>query len=294
MLVFWGIAIALLVLTLTLLLFPLLRAGRFKPTDSRTEVLAIYRQQFNELEQDKTSGVLDNQQYELAKSDLGRRLLEDTASPAQSAGQKATAKPFVADVRLAITLLVLVPLLAVGIYLKIGNPQAILTTAEPLAEQASDVKNIENILQSLRERLEKDPADGAGWALLARGYAKLQRFDEAAIAYGRAVKIIPDDANLLADYAVALAVLQDRKLEGKPEELVNQALKIDPNAVKPLMLGASAAFDRKDYQTAITYWERVQKQLPENAEEAQKSIAAAIERAQGLAAGKAQPSAPKD
>jgi len=45
-------------------------------------------------------------------------------------------------------------------------------------------------------------------------------------------KLNPNNADMLADYADALAIHQGRKLEGKPETLIEKALKVDPNHVK--------------------------------------------------------------
>lgn len=278
MLIFWGIAAVLVIATLALLLPPLLRPARGKLTDTRAEKLAIYRQQFAELELDKLGGVLDAQQYGQARSELEHRLLEETGDAVVTT---ASAKPYAADRRLAIILLLLLPIAAVLIYLKIGNPLVITHPSAPPAEASKTAADIEPILKSLHEKLEKDPGDGAGWSLLARAYAKLHRYAEAVPAFENALKAIPDDPQLLTDYAITLALANDRKLAGKPEALVKQALKIDPHQVKALMLAASAAFERKDYKAAIGFWERLQGELPTGSEAA-SSVAAALDEARAL------------
>ena len=174
------------------------------------------------------------------------------------------------DRLLAVILLALLPLAATLIYLKIGNPASIAIPATaPSADMAQAkiernamVGDIEPLLNSLKSKLEKNPGDGAGWVLLARSYIELGRHADAVLAYEKAVKSIPDDPQLLADYADALAVVNGHILAGKPEELINQALKLDPHHIKSLMLAGTAAFDRKDYKQAIKFWERLQKDLP--------------------------------
>ena len=42
--------------------------------------LPVYRQQFAELEQDKVSGLLTDDQYQAARQELERRLLEETGT----------------------------------------------------------------------------------------------------------------------------------------------------------------------------------------------------------------------
>lgn len=287
MLMFWGIAAVLLIGVLALLIPPLLRAKRAGLTDARAEKLAIYRQQFDELEQDRGSGVLGAQQYDVAKSELEHRMLEEAGDAVMAAGSQQ----FVKDRRLAVVLLLMLPLAAVLLYLKLGNPLAMTHPATPPIEQtmAGDNSNmageIEPLLEALRKKLENNPGDGAGWALLARSYMELRRPDEAVSAYEKAVKVLPDDPQLLADYADALAVVNGRKLAGKPEELINRALKLDPHHIKALRLAATAAFDRKAYTEAIGYWERLQRDLPAGSEMAPE-VAASLDEARALSGQK--------
>lgn len=287
MLMFWGIAAVLLIGVLALLIPPLLRAKRAGLTDARAEKLAIYRQQFDELEQDRGSGVLGAQQYDVAKSELEHRMLEEAGDAVAAAGSQQ----FVKDRRLAVVLLLMLPLAAVLLYLKLGNPLAMTHPATPPIEQtmAGDNSNmageIEPLLEALRKKLENNPGDGAGWALLARSYMELRRPDEAVSAYEKAVKVLPDDPQLLADYADALAVVNGRKLAGKPEELINRALKLDPHHIKALRLAATAAFDRKAYTEAIGYWERLQRDLPAGSEMAPE-VAASLDEARALSGQK--------
>jgi cytochrome c-type biogenesis protein CcmH len=287
MLMFWGIAAVLLVGVLALLIPPLLRAKRTGLTDARAEKLAIYRQQFDELEQDRGSGVLGAQQYGVAKSELEHRMLEEAGDAVVATGSQQ----FVKDRRLAVMLLLVLPLAAVLLYLKLGNPLAMTHPATPPIEQtmAGDNSNmageIEPLLEALRKKLENNPGDGAGWALLARSYMELRRPDEAVSAYEKAVKVLPDDPQLLADYADALAVVNGRKLAGKPEELINRALKLNPHHIKALMLAATAAFDRKAYTEAIGYWERLQRDLPAGSEMAPE-VATSLDEARALSGQK--------
>ena len=77
-----------------------------------------------------------------------------------------------------------------------------------------------------------------------------------------AVKRIPNNAQLYADYADAVAMAQGRKLEGEPEKLIARALEIDPRNVKALALAGTVAFERKDYKQAVVYWEKTKATVP--------------------------------
>lgn len=288
MVIFWAIAIVLLLGVFAFILPALLRPNGSVKTDASAEKREIFRQQFEEIEQDKINGVLDATQYEIAKSEMERRLLDEVGLT--SVANIQVSKP---DRRLAVILLVLLPLAAVLIYLKIGNPASIMipaTTpdaamAQAKVEQSAMAGDIEPLLNVLKSKLEKNPGDGTGWALLARSYVEIRRHAEAVTAYEKAVKSIPDDPQLLADYADALAVVNGHNLAGKPEELVNLALKIDPHHIKSLMLAATAAFDRKDYKQAINFWERLQTDLPADSE-ILPEVKAALNEAYALSGNK--------
>ena len=90
--------------------------------------------------------------------------------------------------------------------------------------------------------------------MLARSYAVLQRFPEASRAFVRARGLAPDNAQLLADHADVLAMLQGQTVAGEPAKLVMRALEIDPRNLKALALAGSAAFERKDFSTALKFW----------------------------------------
>jgi cytochrome c-type biogenesis protein CcmH len=92
--------------------------------------------------------------------------------------------------------------------------------------------------------------------MLARAYSFVGKFSEAVEAYQHAMPLNPGDADLLADYADALAIVQNRTLGPEPMKLIHDALKIDPENMKALALAATEAFIRKDYATAVSLWRK--------------------------------------
>ena len=288
MLLFWVVVIAMIVATLALILPALLKPNKTVTTDANAEKRAIFRQQFDEIAQDKANGVLDAAQYELAKTELERRMLDEIGA---TNVLTTSSKP---DSILALILLIVLPLASIFIYYKIGSPSAIslpnaaqaIEVSQSAEEQSARAGDVEPLLAAMNTKLAQNPADGKGWALLARTYVELGRTSDAVPAYEKAVKIIPNDAQLLADYADALAVSNGYNLAGKPTELVNQALKLDPHHIKSLLLAAAAATNRKDYKQAIVYWQNLQKELPADSDIAPK-VKASLDEVYRLAGVKA-------
>lgn len=291
-LTFWLIASAMTLLVLGLLLTPLLKRAAAAPGEQE-KTLSIYRQHVAELEQDRTNGVLTPEQYELASRELERRLLDETG--ATETTPTTTRRP-VHSRPVALALALLIPTVSGWLYWKLGHPLALThPTASSLSAHAGlepdhpSADGLDSLAEQLKQQMERNPHDGVGWALLARSYAALERYNEAVPIYEKAIKLIPEDAQLLADYAEALGVVHGRKLEGKPEVLIQQALKIDPRNVKALMLAGTVAFNRTDYVRAAQYWDQARANLPADAgPEVTQALTAAIAEARRVRDGKQQ------
>ncbi|MFW5397711.1 MAG: cytochrome c-type biogenesis protein CcmH [Candidatus Accumulibacter regalis] len=269
------LAALLVVAVAAILLPPLLRAPRSSGgADQREATLAIFRDQLAELERECANGSLAEADFEQAQSELQRRLLDDIQPP--TSGQ-SDARP---GRKTALALLVVLPLAAAGGYALLGNQAAL----DPLQRQARVTpQQIEGMVAGLVAKLRENPDDSKGWLMLARSYKVLERFPEAADAYSRAGALVDQNPELLADYAEVLSRAQGGDLQGKPTELVERALKIDPNEPQALLLAGAAASDRRQFALAADYWARLLAQVEPGSEEA-RALATAVERARELAA----------
>ncbi|MBP5991186.1 MAG: hypothetical protein KA766_14375 [Piscinibacter sp.] len=127
--------------------------------------------------------------------------------------------------------------------------------AQAPARQLS-ADRVQHMVDEMSERVKRDPKDSSAWAMLAHSYDMLGRRDESIKAYARLAELLPKDAQVLADYAEALAATQERSFKGEPARLLQRALAADPRNLKALLLSGSEAFDRHAYREAIGFWER--------------------------------------
>lgn len=273
------VAAVMVVVALAWLLWPLLRATSRPSLEGHVANASIYRDQFADLDADLKRGTISEAQYGEARAELERRLLDEgraataVAPPVARSSHKAVAA----------ALVVAVPLAAGLLYAKLGAPDAFSPIAQagnPSHEMSG--AEVEKMVQQLADRLQQEPQNVEGWVILARTYYTMRRFPEAAAAYEKLTKLVPDEPDLLTDYADALAMSQGRRIEGKPLEIVMQALKINPDHWKALAMAGTAAFDRKDYKQAVTYWEQLRATQPADSPIAQ-SITASINEARQLA-----------
>lgn len=275
--------------TLLFVLPPLFQRTAGARRAARADItVSVYRDGMEELDRDLENGVISPDQHRIARDELEGRLLEDVAAEPGA----AQAAPAAASGRYAgIALGVAVPLLAAGLYLHLGNPEAITMAGQPPAQASGhggaggmSAEQIQGMVQALAARLEKNPNDAEGWAMLARSYTATGRFQEASRAYGKLNELVPNNPEILADYADVLAMAQGRRLAGAPVNLIQQALKADPNHPKSLALAGSAAFEAKDYAQAVGYWERLLALLQPGSESF-RSVSAGVAEAKALAGG---------
>lgn len=278
---FWIIAAALAFIAPLFVALPLLKnhTGPGFAGPGAESKLSVYRDQLAELDEDRHAGRLGDEQYQQARGDLENRLIEELPDTEASSPQAPPAQRTYRAAAVAAS--IAVPLLALGLYLALGNPDAL--RSQPVdAPHGLGQQQMDAMIARLAARLEKNPQDAKGWAMLARAQTVLGRFDEASAAYAKSVALFPDNAQLLADYADALAMAQGGRLPGEPEMLVERALRADPDNAKALALAGTVAFDRKDYTQAVKHWEHLRSLIPPDSEFG-KSIQASIAEAKSLA-----------
>lgn len=273
---FWAIAALLAVAALAFVLPPLLgrrRAGSVVTADETN--VALYRDQLKELDADLAAGTLSPERHEEARREIERRLLDDV----RAATAPSSAVPGRAA---AVAVGMIVPIAAILLYFAVGNPAALAPGAAVSDDHTVTRERIEGMVERLAQRLKEKPDDLEGWTMLGRSYAVLDRHAEAAAAYANAVKRSPPNAQLLADYADALAMSLGRTLQGEPERLIEQALKVDPDNVKALALAGTVAFQKHDFKRAIGHWEHILRVVPPDSEIAE-AVRGSIEDARNLA-----------
>lgn len=288
MILFWLICAGLVAIALAFVLPTLLqRTSADVDTDKERVNVEVYRDQLSELDADLANGIVSPEQYRQDRDEIERRLLEDVGTPTAAAEQKSA--PAIAGRGAVYAVSFGIPVLAVALYLIVGTsaalkgvpPQA-LSASGPFSDGQMGLQGIEANVAALAKRLEQNPGDANGWAMLGRSYVSLEKYDDASKAYAKAAELKKDDADILTEYAFALAMTNGRKLEGRPAELIKQALSIAPENPKVLQLAGTAEFEAKNYQQAIVYWQKLLEMSSGNPD-LEQSISKRIEQAKSLA-----------
>ncbi|MBF8767404.1 c-type cytochrome biogenesis protein CcmI [Pseudomonas putida] len=250
---FWLSAGLLLLAALSFLLIPILRGRRHQQEQDRTALnVVLYQERIAALAAQQASGVLDDLQLSQGRDEAARELLADTegAEPARQR-QLGKALPLLAAV--------LVPLLALGLYLHFGAADKVALTQE----FAQAPKSMEEMTARLERVVQAQPDSAEAVYFLGRAYMAEQRPAEAARTFERAVALAGRQPELLGQWAQALYFAADKRWSGQLQALTDEALKADPTEVTSLGLRGIAAFEGERYQEAIEYWKRLLAQLPQ-------------------------------
>ena len=277
---FW-ILVALMTIFALLFVIPPLLRNREQQTVDRNELnTEVIKDQLAELRSDLETGKLDKEAYEAASQDLKRELLNDLDQETMPGETSTRTGRWV-----AVLLLVLVPALALPLYKMLGTPQLIdrLASGTPATQKAGaehqGQMSLDKMVEKLAERMRTEPDNAEGWVMLGRSYASLNRFQEAAMAYGKAYQLIDDNPRLMTDYADVLATLNEGVFPDQAGKLLGKSLTINPQDLKTLWLTGHFNFQRGNYTEAITYWQRAASLLPKDHENA-VILARQIEQAQ--------------
>lgn len=256
----WLGALALVLLCLAVLLPSLLRDAAQPVTGSDDALRALYQAQLQELAREHRAGNLDAADLAQAEDELQRRLLQELAQRAQP---RAWRQRLWLPRASALVLAVLLPVAAWGLYVQVGDPQAVarLAQADAIGHSAGQAQ-VEAMVAGLAQRLQAQPDNLPGWVMLARSYETLERYADAVRAYQSALHTeqsqemeAQDQARLWADLADAQASAHEGRLDGEAAVSIAQALRLNAQQPKALALAGSAALQAGDLRAAQRHWQ---------------------------------------
>lgn len=268
---FW-LSGALLTLVIALICFyPLLRkTTRTSQVKRDTLNKAFYLDRLREIERDAQQGLVDDP--EQVKIELQKNLLEDI--PPESAvnfEDKFYGKLWFVSGFLSLLII------AGAIYFKIGAWQAqdmLAKTYEKLPyfyERVKDEDNnpltdqeLQQFATALRIKLQNEPTDAKSWWLLGQIGMSLNNGNLAFDAYGKAVKLEPENTEYKLSYARILMMSDDTNEKMRGEELLKEVIRRDHTNLQALSLLAFYYFSKEDYKMAAVTWTMMLKLMPED------------------------------
>ena len=192
----------------------------------------VYRDQLGEVESDRERGLIGAADAEAARIEIARRLL---ASDEEARGDDAQPSRVPAKA-VAIGLAVILPALALGLYLVYGSPRL---PDQPLVARLQDPasdRNLEALVARVEARLREHPDDGEGWDVIAPVYMGWHRYADAAEAFRQATLLLGESAKRLAGYGQALVLANDGVVTEDARAVLERASALDPDLIQPKLV----------------------------------------------------------
>ncbi len=246
---------------------PLLRPQQ-KPATADAFNATVYRDQLEEVRRDVERGALAEPEAAAARLEIERRLIAAGARSTDAADQSTSAPKFVA---IAVGAGVVVA--AAALYLTIGQPS---TPDQPLRARADAGSAIaggdamhgqmDDLVRQLSAKLEQNPDDATGWALMARSLMRLERTEQALDAYKRAITLTNGtDGALAAEYAEARVIADDGVVDPEAQSIFEHMLRAEPGSPQARYYLALAKTQRGDVPGALRDWRALLADTPAEA-----------------------------
>ena len=204
-----------------ILILPFARSARAAPAEHAGEI-AVYRDQLKELERDQGLGLIDAQQADYARAEIGRRLLAAADEDAEGEKSKPSRYGFT-----TVFVTLLLPATGLCLYLMLGSPNL---PAQPLeARLANPGNNIALLVAKAERHLAQNPSDGAGWDLLAPIYYRSMRLGDAELAYRNAIRLLGASPARLAGLGETLVAASDGVVTEDARVSFEEALRLQPD-----------------------------------------------------------------
>ena len=262
-------AALMLIAALAFVLVPLLRTR--VGDDAQNEA----RRRRKALEAAHADGILTDAEYAAKCAALAQ------AAPASAPARTRT------GFAVALAVALLLPAGAILLYWQLGAPRAL--DPANLVARSGEGADIEAAIAQLAEKMKQDPDNAEGWALLGRAYKSTRRFADARDALKRAHDLLPDDADLMVEYAETLVLSSsDHRIQGDALTLIDKAIQTNPQNQKGLWLAGIADSQAGKYAEAVKKWNTLLPLLPPGSNVAD-SVQEQIAQAEALRDGKPLP-----
>ncbi|MGF1871505.1 c-type cytochrome biogenesis protein CcmI [Photobacterium indicum] len=285
MTLFWIVTVILVLIAGAIFVIPMYKGKEQDDVASRDELnKAFFKDRISELEEENSEGLVVNQD-ELV-SELQQSLLDDV--PMQAKQQAVGISPL-----MVLPGLILLVGICYGMYLSVGSLNKVEAwqetvsrlpdlskrlmddqNAEPLSDQEMD-----DLTLALRTRLHDNPNDATGWLLLGRIGMANRDAETSQGAMIRAYKLDPSNPDIQLGYAQTLMLIGDPNQGDFARQILRSVVQRDPSNTRALSLLAFDAFERNEYQQAVSYWTMMKNIIGDNDPRA-NMLTRSIERAQ--------------
>jgi len=271
----------------------LLITGRKQREQQRTRLdvnRELYQQRKEELVQERDDGLLTAEAYARANHELDKRFVSENTELEQVHDQQVGRN---------IWLPAMIVLVLTVVFYTLFGSWSLQRQADEALEQLPELgkkvltnadaqttrEELETFALGLRQRLAAEPNDAVAWLVYARSMSALGQLEQSIDAYKKSLSIDPNRVGTLVSYARLLLQTGDEDFMPEAATMLRRVLEQEPSNQEALSLLGFVAFQRGDWQQAVTAWELMLQQIPESDERYEPVATAVADAKQRLVAG---------
>ena len=194
----WLVIIVMIVVALTIIVLPLLRTVKVQSENRSEQNIVIAQEQLLDLKKARSEGTISKSEYDLACVDLEKTLHSDLQEKINTISIEPTSA-----YKISGALIVLFPIVVISLYYSLGSPKLLSVKPQQRAEPSfkmtepsesdNKVSDVSSLFDKLKQRLEINPDDGQGWKMMGLTYMHFKKYEQAVIAYKKAIILLPGD-----------------------------------------------------------------------------------------------------
>jgi cytochrome c-type biogenesis protein CcmH len=253
---FWSLTLLMMLVAIAIIVFPLLRAARSKKHTLayKDSNVVLHEEKLAELDIDLAELRIDQDQYRIARQELDRELLDNVpAESVETASEHYTVR-WQRHPALALTVAVFVPAIALLMYSHLGMQATGGADGQAAAQemaQPEKTPSVEVMTANLEKFLQTHKGSVQEWTMLGRAYKYLKRYKDSIKAFDQALKLQPDNAQLMLETAEAIALLNGQVFNKAAVDLIMRAKALEPDNANVLWFAGVADFQLGHYRASI-------------------------------------------
>jgi cytochrome c-type biogenesis protein CcmH len=262
----WLGILLILILSGAFLVYPFVskrNLGSDLQSQSEQANIDIFRDQQHQYQQQFERREISQQQYTAMVAEAEQLLLSNTAAVTTEneakfgTGQGLWMLPL---------LLIIIPLATIWIYLSLGASLD-EQIAEKLRVQGQTANTSQEmvwdseLIAMVNARVKQRPDNIYYWTILAQEAVARADMSAAANYFSQSLRLDPRESYLLGQYAQALFFADNNRFTQRVMAALDNAFAVDSSNQTVLGLKGIQAFENKDYNLAITFWQGAAQQL---------------------------------